>query len=56
MLRLKAPGIISWAWRSSLPTVEKHLIPPLNNWFRSGRSDGGSNLLTATLTDLDVIS
>lgn len=29
----------------SLPTVEKHLIPPLNNRFRSGRSDGGSNLL-----------
>ena len=29
----------------SLPTVEKHLIPPLNNWFRSRRSNGGSNFL-----------
>lgn len=30
---------------STLPTVEKHLISPLNNWFESEKSNRGSNLL-----------
>lgn len=34
------PGLVS-----TLPTVEKHLISPLNNRFESEKSNRGSNLL-----------
>lgn len=35
-----SPGLLP-----TLPTVEKHVIQPPNNWLESGKSNGGSNFL-----------